>query len=239
MHIHIIEGAEGCRVAREQGYTAVIVDALRASCTATMLLEAGAHGITLVPNVPSALALKEQHPEFLLFGERNGLPPEGFDYGNSPRTVDAARDRSIGFTTSNGTALMLEAWGAPEVLMASVTNMASLIERISGQERDVVLVPAGNVADPEFSAQEDWVAATAIALRAGIPLGEGEAESRQWASRIEHEGIEALFASAPHAEKLRAVGLEDDIAFCAQVNIAAAIPRATSLTDSSLLLERV
>ena len=239
MHLHIIEGIEGCRVAREQGYTAVVVDALRASCTATMLFEAGAKDITLVPDVPSALQFKKENPDALLFGERHGLPPEGFDYGNSPRTVEAARDRSIGFTTSNGTALMLEAWGAPEVLMASVTNLSAVVQRISQTKQDVVLIPAGNVSDPSFSAQEDWVAATVIAKQAGFDIGEGEATYRQWIDRVEEEGIEALFSSAPHAEKIRAVGLEEDIAFCAQVDISNAIPQATRLSTLGLRLKQV
>lgn len=239
MQLHVVEGVEGARMAREQGCTAVIVDALRASCTATMLFEAGARGITLLPDVATALAFKDRHPDALLFGERHGLPPEGFDYGNSPRTVEAARDRAIGFTTSNGTALMLEAWGAPEVMMASVTNRDALIRRILTQERDVVLVPAGNVEDPTFSAQEDWVAATAIAQCANSSLGEGEAIVQEWAKRIDEEGVDALFASAPHAEKVRAVGWGDDISFCARVNIAQAIPRATLRNDWGLSLEQV
>lgn len=239
MSIHIIEGIAGCQFAREGDCTAVIVDALRASCTAAMLFEAGAIDITLLPDVDSALAFKHSHPDCLLFGERHGLPPQGFDYGNSPRTVEAAQGRSIGFTTSNGTALMLEAWGAREVLMASITNASSLIQYLTRAECDVVLVPAGNVADSDFSAQEDWVAATAIAQQAGIEVGEGHAGYQHWVSRIEQEGIEALFDSAPHAGKVRAVGLGDDIAFCAQLDIATAIPRASRLSDSGLVLERV
>jgi 2-phosphosulfolactate phosphatase len=239
MTIHIVEGIAGCHLARELNATAVIVDALRASCTASMLFHAGALAITLVSDVPSALAFKHAYPDSLLFGERHGLPPEGFDYGNSPRTVEAARNHSIAFTTSNGTALMLEAWGAPEVLMASTTNAGALVQRIAHHERDVVLIPAGNVLDPEFSAQEDWVAATHIASMAGGGIGEGASVYREWASRIKEEGIYALFDSAPHAENLRAVDLAEDIAFCAQVDVSTVIPHATELTESGLRLERV
>lgn len=239
MSIHIIEGIAGCHFAREHQCTAIVIDALRASCTASMLFEAGAQSITLVSDVPSALAFKQQHPDSLIFGERKGLPPKGFDFGNSPRTVAAAKNHHIAFTTSNGTALMLEAWGAPELLMASVTNAATVAQKITSNESDVVLIPAGNVEDPTFSAQEDWVAATVIAMSTGLNIDDGFEEYEQWATRIESEGLETLFATAPHAENLRAVDLEGDIDFCAQLNISTAIPTATTLTQSGLLLEQV
>jgi 2-phosphosulfolactate phosphatase len=239
MSIHIIEGIAGCHFAREHECTAIVVDALRASCTATMLFEAGAQSITLVPDVQTALAFKQTNPESLIFGERKGLPPKGFDFGNSPRTVSAAKDRHIAFTTSNGTALMLEAWGAPEVLMASVTNASATVQYINQHERDIVFIPAGNVEDPSFSAQEDWVAASVIAMRTGLEIGEGAIEYDQWSERIESESVDTLFDSAPHSANLRAVDLEADIAYCAQVNIGTAIPRATTLINSGLVLEQV
>jgi 2-phosphosulfolactate phosphatase len=239
MSINIIEGIAGCHFAREHNCTAIVVDALRASCTATMLFEAGAQSITLVPDVPTALAFKQNNPDSLIFGERKGLAPEGFDFGNSPRTVSAAKDRIIAFTTSNGTALMLEAWGAPELLMATVTNASAVVQHIALYEHDIVLIPAGNVEDPSFSAQEDWVAASVIAMSAGLEIGEGAEKYEYWSARIELQGVDELFDSAPHSSNLRAVNLESDIAYCAQVNIGTAIPRATALVNFGLVLEQV
>jgi 2-phosphosulfolactate phosphatase len=62
----------------------VVIDVLRAFSTAAYALAAGAENITLVSSVEEALALKAQTPGALIMGEVNGLPPEGFDYGNSP-----------------------------------------------------------------------------------------------------------------------------------------------------------
>ena len=239
MHWHVVEGRTGCAFAKAHGYTAVIVDALRASCTAAMLFEAGAEDITLVPDVESARALKATDPETLLFGERDGLPPSGFDYGNSPRDVSAAHGKSIAFTTSNGTALMLEAWGAPEVLMASVTNATALVQYVLQWESDVVLIPAGNVDDPEFSAQEDWVAAAAIVMLTDREVGEGTATLREWRHMISLDGVAKLFATAPHAERLRSIGLEEDIAFCARSNVTNALPKAAAKTDNGIVLRCV
>lgn len=236
MRWHFIEGAAGCRFAKEHEFAAVVVDALRASCTAAMMLHSGALEITLVPDVETAFAFREANQGALLFGEREGLPPEGFDYGNSPREVGAVSGKPAGFTTSNGTALMLEAWGAPNVLMGSVTNGLALVNHLLAGERDAVLIPAGKVNDPDFSAQEDWVAAATIAMLTEWEVGEGAAEYREWSHMIGMDGVAKLFGTAPHADTLRAIGLEEDIAFCARPNLTTALPRAVERTTFGVLL---
>jgi len=62
----------------------VVVDVLRAASFACWALGSGALRIFEVPRVEDALALKRRNPEWLLAGERGGVPPEGFDLGNSP-----------------------------------------------------------------------------------------------------------------------------------------------------------
>lgn len=236
MRWHLIQGIEGCHFAKEQGCGAVVVDALRASCTAAMLFDAGATDITLVPDVQTALSFKAGNPGALLYGEREGLPPDGFDYGNSPRDVSAASGKSVGFTTSNGTALMLEAWGAPEVLMGSVTNGIALLNHLLALDRDVVLIPAGKADDPEFDAQEDWVAAAAIAMLTDLEIGEGATAYREWSHMISLDGVAKLFDTATHAEALRAINLAEDIAFCARPNITRAVPSASARMEYGIRL---
>ncbi|MBI2435602.1 MAG: 2-phosphosulfolactate phosphatase, partial [Candidatus Hydrogenedentes bacterium] len=48
--------------------------------------------------------------------------------------------------------------------------------------------------------------------------------------------VPLLFATAPHAEKLRRLGLERDIAFCAQVDITSAVPRGLRREDSGVVV---
>ena len=52
----------------------------------------------------------------LLAGERRGLPPEGFDLGNSPRefTPKSCKDRTVVLTTTNGTRAIARAAACPE-----------------------------------------------------------------------------------------------------------------------------
>lgn len=72
--------------AEAQG-TLIVIDVLRAFSTAAYAFAAGAESISLVSGVDEALALKRQHPDWLVLGEVGGLPPQGFDFGNSPSQI--------------------------------------------------------------------------------------------------------------------------------------------------------
>jgi 2-phosphosulfolactate phosphatase len=237
MNWHIIEGAAGCEFAVKNRCTAIIVDALRASATAAMLVDQGATSILVVREVEEALRAKQVLPGALLFGERGGVPPEGFDYGNSPQDAHHARDRGVIFTTTTGAGRLVSAWGAHAVLMGTTINATAVARAASGLEHDVVIIPAGFAGDPEFDAQEDWCAATAIAMKAGVTIGEGEEAFEAWRDRIDAEGIEAIFSGAPHAAKLRAIGMESDIAWCAQVDVTRAVPQGIARTELGVVLE--
>lgn len=234
---HLIEGEAGCAYARDHQCAAVIVDALRASATAAALLDCGATEILVVGEVDAALrARREFWTDALLFGERGGLPPEGFDYGNSPADARHARNRRVIFTTSNGSARLLQAWGAPSIHFGTTTNAAALVQYLTAQPNDVVLIPAANVAEPGFDAQEDWVAAAAIAMLADAPIGEGALYYRDTRQLIELDGVLNLFQSAPHAENLRQVGLGSDIALCARMNTAQSVPTVRARTKYGLVV---
>jgi len=65
----------------------LIIDVLRAFSTAAYAFSRGAKEIRLVSSVDEALALKAKIPNAQAMGEVRGLPPEGFDFGNSPTRI--------------------------------------------------------------------------------------------------------------------------------------------------------
>ncbi|HDP34153.1 MAG TPA: hypothetical protein ENN29_03470 [Candidatus Hydrogenedentes bacterium] len=232
MRLHIIEGEAGCRFAADRRAAAVIVDALRASATATALLYHGATKLLVTRAVENAFVLKAEYTDALLFGERGGLPPSGFDFGNSPLEAAHGKGRRIIFTTTTGAGRMIEAWGATPLLMGSTVNSAYVVQYLLKRNvQEVVLVPAGLMNEPHFDAQEDWAAAAHIAERLcnadPMEWGEGHERFLAYWERIQAEGLPALFASAPHADKLRAVGRDEDIGWCARTDVYDAAPLAT------------
>lgn len=222
---HIIEGAAGTRYASEHGAVAVVVDALRASATAAALLQAGASEIRCFDSVDAARAAKAAMPDALLYGERGGLPPEGFDHGNSPLEARHATGRVVLFTTTTGTARLAECAGASRVYLGSCVNGLALIGCLASHDAEVVLVPAGKSGDPDFDADEDWAAAAFIAQLADAEIGEGAAWFREWRQRLELDGLEPWFRGSPHGRRLIELGFEGDVVYCAKPNILKAVPK--------------
>lgn len=235
---HLIEGVDGCAFARENDCVAIVVDALRASATAAMLLHAGAIEVTVVREVEDAFEAKSACPEALLYGERGGLPPEGFDHGNSPLDVGSVAGKPVIFTTTTGAGRVIDSYGSRAVYMGTTVNALGVAIKAASHDADVVLIPAGLADDPEFEADEDWAAAVSIALMADAEIGEGALYFREWRQRLELDGLPKLFEMAPHAEKLRAVNLHDDIAYCAKLNLTDAVPQGVERTAHGVILRR-
>lgn len=65
----------------------LIIDVLRAFSTAAYAFSRGAKEIILVSTIEEAFDLKSKLPGAKIMGEVNGLPPAGFDFGNSPTRI--------------------------------------------------------------------------------------------------------------------------------------------------------
>ena len=246
--VEIVTGAAGTALAVERAAAAVVVDALRASATAAMLLESGALEILAVREVEQAYALRQRFPDALLFGERGGLPPAGFDGGNSPLDTERARGQRVIFTTTTGAGRVAACRGASVVLMGTPLHAGALcavlaewITRSSDPRPMVVFIPAGLMDVPDFSAQEDEAAALYLVRRLTrfrsdlVESGRTVSvlESRFGAALDSPGGLVSLFESAPHAEKLRRVGLGREVAWCARTDIARAVPCVWKWLDAT------
>jgi 2-phosphosulfolactate phosphatase len=65
----------------------LVIDVLRAFSNAAYAFSRGAKEIILVSTVEEALGLKSEFPNAKIMGEVGGLPPAGFDFGNSPAQI--------------------------------------------------------------------------------------------------------------------------------------------------------
>lgn len=224
---------------REPGrYVCVVVDVLRASSSLVVLLERGVEEVLLAASIGEARRLARERPQYLLCGERGGLPPRGFHYGNSPAEfagLELAGRRAI-LCTSNGTRALARAAAAPLVLVGALLN-ATAVGRAATEAAPplagglgVAIVCSGDEGGTAFSL-EDALGAGAI-VDAIVGLG-------REAPRLElsdgalaaltiyraHQGQEqtALRASS-HARDLEVLGLGEDLSFCAQRDRFALVP---------------
>ena len=144
MEVRILELIEGAKKA--EGLT-VIIDVFRAFSLECYLFAAGAKKILPVGREEDAFALKREHPDWVLFGERGGAKIPGCDYGNSPSQCAGVdfTGKTIIHTTSAGTQGIVNAAGATEIVTGSLLNAPAVARYIRQQNPEIVsLVAMGN-----------------------------------------------------------------------------------------------
>ena len=111
---------------------AVVIDVFRAFTTEAYIFANGASKIIPVLDLEESHKLKKENPSYLLVGERGGLKPEGFDFGNGPsEVVDVDfTGKTIIHTTSNGTKGLINASNAEAILTGSFVVADSIVKYI-------------------------------------------------------------------------------------------------------------
>ena len=99
----------------------VVIDVIRAFTSAAFIFSQGARAIHPVAEVEEALQFKTLNTDTLACGEVNGIPPEGFDFGNSPSQVLGMdlRGKIIVQRTGAGTQGVARSVNADTMLAAS------------------------------------------------------------------------------------------------------------------------
>ena len=120
--------------------TVIVIDVLRAFTTAAFAFAAGAKEIVLVSTVEEALTLREKTPGALVMGEVNGVPPDGFNFGNSPTEI--ARQNLNGKRliqrTSAGTQGVVRSVNADTLLVGSFVCAGAIANFVKQQSPNVV-----------------------------------------------------------------------------------------------------
>lgn len=231
-----------------QGGTALVIDVLRATTTATTFLERGADAVMFASSIEAARDLRASlGTGARLAGERGGVRIDGFDLGNSP--LDAAAREWAGHTlvmnTTNGTAAAhTAAQGAQHVLLACLRNAPAAAARAQAlaQGGDITVVCAGT--DGQVSLDDCYTAGVLVRelLSRGDFLLNDAAQmvlalQERWPSPLA-----ALQASA-HGQRLLAMGDTDlafadlalDVAFCAELGISDCVPELSGHETGGLV----
>ena len=204
----------------------IVVDVLRATSTITQALAAGYERVYCCAEIEEALALREKLGEGLLGGERDAVKIEGFDVGASPREfVGEPRAKTVIFSTTNGTRTILEAAArCKEVLLGSLLNLDAVAAAARERGEDVLLMCAGF--QGTFALDDAYCAGRIVQLLGGEATDSSKAAdaiARAWPDA--HEGLLARTYGPP--------GLEEDIAFCAQVSVLDVVPRLNRMVDGA------
>ena len=135
-HLQLIEGAK-----QAEGLT-VIIDVFRAFSLECYLYDMGVKEIRPIGSIEDAFALSEKIPNSILVGERKGKKCEGFDYGNSPSTVDREHvaGKTVIHTTSAGTQGIVNAQNAEEIITGSLVNAKAIVSYIKSKNPETVSI---------------------------------------------------------------------------------------------------
>jgi 2-phosphosulfolactate phosphatase len=218
----------------------IVVDLLRASTTICQALASGAREVVPFSGVEDTLAAASSgdRREIVLGGERGGLKIAGFDLGNSPSeyTPKAVGGRRLFITTTNGTRALYHARRAARVLVGAIVNMTAVVASVAGERRvDILCAGTGGQ-----QTGEDILAAgalisrlAAIAEKSWTMNSTAEAASSEWqrllasanqAGRSIHEQLALELRNTPGGRNLLDIGLDQDLADCAQVDRLDVVP---------------
>ena len=118
----------------------VVVDVIRAFTNAAVAFSRGAKEIHPVSTVEEALEFKRMNPGALVCGEVGGIPPAGFDFGNSPTHTDALdlSGRIIVQRTGAGTQGIVHSIHASHMVAASFVVAGATVKYIQAIHPDEV-----------------------------------------------------------------------------------------------------
>ncbi|SRR6056297_266180 len=219
--------------------TAIVVDVLRATSVMATVAAHGAAEVVVFETIEAAAAWSAEQQRLgvrpLLCGERHCQPIAGFDGGNSPAEYPPARvaGRSLGITTTNGTRAIASVETFQHVLTAAFLNLSHVVSALHGRAH-VHIVCAGTNGRVTG---EDTLLAGALADRCqrgyGAVLANDEARLAVAAWRpltndagdVSESSIGAALRESQGGRNLLALGFGDDIARCAALDSAPAVPR--------------
>jgi 2-phosphosulfolactate phosphatase len=219
------------------GGVAVVIDVLRASTTIIVALANGAVRVIPCGLVDTArrLAAEDETGNTLTGGERGGVKIEGFDLDNSPASYSPERvaGKTIAFTTTNGTAALLQTDGAARVLIGALVNRQAIVEALHADGRPVHLICAGT--DGRMTSEDVFGAA---AIAAGLARFDDvelwdemtQSTAKHWPEGVPADRLVEWLDTSPGGSNLVALGFQDDIARAAQVDSISVVPEYSSFT---------
>ena len=225
----------------------LVIDVLRATTVMSRWFELGGTELYPVKNPDEArqlvIELKERGSSPLLMGEVNGIPPEGFDLGNSPLELnyDLIQEHYCGvMSTTNGTVALNEAFssGSP-VIAVSFRNLSACLDHALTLGNKIGFLCSGRKKRPSW---EDTLCAGALIEslqnRGGVILSDSaKIALTVWQNR--DKNLLACVEKSEHAEYLKHIGYGRDIIFSCEVDAATVVPMLIKDKKSHIILQSV
>ncbi len=222
MKIHTLILPGHLDTARIVDRTVVVFDVLRATTSITAALAAGVKEVRVFNSLDEAMSAANAFDgPRLLCGERNTVPPPGFDLGNSPGQFDATKhaDMTVFMSTTNGTRAIVAAHSAALVLTGALVNAAAVAKRIVQKGRDVILLCSGSDGEPSM---EDLLGTGAVIDElqklTAVDLDGDLSRIAITLFNACRNSLPSVLAETFGGHNIRRVHLDADITFAARLN---------------------
>ncbi len=210
--------------------TVVVVDVLRATSVIVHAVCEGASEIIPVATVEEAFQTAEAFPRgsVLLGGEKESEKIPGFDLGNSPREymAEKVKEKKLILTTTNGTKAFYLVSSGKEILVGSFFNIGAVARRCLELDGDLLIFTSGD--EGNFSLEDTICGGMLIELikqeeRKSISLTDASYSAQILYQKFKDNLLEG-FRLSHHGAELIDRGFEDDLAYCAQIDITSLVP---------------
>ncbi|MEO8665451.1 MAG: 2-phosphosulfolactate phosphatase [Ignavibacteria bacterium] len=212
----------------------IILDVLRATTTMTIALANGAKEIIPTENIATAVRVAKGSKNSMLCGERNGKIVDGFNLGNSPveYTPEVVKDKSLIFSTTNGTLAIIKSKFAKNCVLCSFVNISAIVNYVNSINEDFTIICSGKLND---FCLEDAVCAGMLLSRlsAGrtLEMGDSEIAAMNLCNDLamllnvpSKEKVLRLFHMSEHGKYLSSIGFEEDLEISSRIDSYPFIP---------------
>ena len=198
----------------------IVVDVMRATSTIVQALASGYERVLCCAEIKDALTLKAELGEAAITaGERDAKRIEAFDAGASPREFLEPRAETLVLSTTNGTrSIVAAAASCDEVVLGALLNLDAVAARARGSDTIVLCAGYKGV----FAIDDAYCAGRIVQLL----------EAERTDSAVASAVVAERFPNAIDGINARTYGppgLEEDIAWCAQVSVLDVVPRLSRM----------
>jgi 2-phosphosulfolactate phosphatase len=193
----------------------VVVDLLRATTVISTAFNFGVKEIIPVSSLEIARRYLDKQ-NYIVAAERNAMPIEGFDYGNSPFQYmnNEILDKTLVLTTTNGTKAINIA-SEYEVITSCFINIEAVEELLLNSKKDVLILCSGwkgvfNLEDTIFSG---CLANKLICSKKFNVNCDSTLAALNLYNLAKHDYFSFLSNSA-HRKRLKSLNIEKDTEFC-------------------------
>jgi 2-phosphosulfolactate phosphatase len=196
----------------------IVVDVMRATSSIVQALASGYERVLCCAEIEDAFALKAELGDAAITGgEREANRIEGFEAGASPREFREPQAETLILSTTNGTrSIVAAAEACGEVVLGSLLNLSAVARVARERGEDVVVLCAGY--KDAFAIDDAYCAGRIVSLL----------EAERTDAAIAAELIADRFPDPVDGINARTYGppgLEEDIAWVAQVDLLDDVPR--------------